>query len=296
MKEQKSFQELSFADNYMFTRVMQNLNVCRKLLEILLGIKISKIRVPVSEATLDASYKAKSIRLDVRTSDPEHEYDIEMQTTNKTDLPLRARYYQSLMDIEATQRGTKYSNLKQNVVIFICLNDPFGQEEPIYTFRNMCEEKKDVRYEDKMIKVFYNCKNCDKIDDGELKALLSYVATKHATSSYTRQLEKQVRRLKVTPREQLYYDNWLEITDDMREDAMEEGYREGLEKGMQEGMQKGMQEGMQKGLNEGAKNKTIEIARNMCDNGIPVEQIATWVKLSVEEVKQIGASRQTQFQ
>ena len=49
----------------------------------------------------------------------------QMQTTDKKDLPLRARYYQSLMDIESTQRGTKYKALKQNVVIFICLQDPF---------------------------------------------------------------------------------------------------------------------------------------------------------------------------
>ena len=59
---------------------------------------------PARKASLAASYDAKSIRLDVRTSDPEHEYDIEMQTTDKKDLPLRARYYQSLMDIESTQR------------------------------------------------------------------------------------------------------------------------------------------------------------------------------------------------
>ena len=30
----------------------------------------------------------------------------QMQTTDKKDLPLRARYYQSLMDIESTQHAT----------------------------------------------------------------------------------------------------------------------------------------------------------------------------------------------
>ena len=166
-RKTKSWEELTFADNYMFTRVMRNLDECKHLLEILLKIKITEISIPETESSLAASYEAKSIRLDVRTSDPEHEYDIEMQTTNEKSLPMRARYYQSLMDIESTQRGTKYKNLKQNVVIFICLEDPFALGEPVYTIKNACMENSDTDYDDKMVKVFYNCTACDKMKDEE---------------------------------------------------------------------------------------------------------------------------------
>ena len=257
MAQQKSFEELTFADNYMFTRVMRNLDDCKELLEILLKIKITSISVPETEATLAASYDAKSIRLDVRTSDPEHEYDIEMQTTDKKDLPLRARYYQSLMDIESTQRGTKYKALKQNVVIFICLNDPFDKEEPVYTFRNTCVENGSVEYDDRMVKVFYNCTECDKIEDAETRALLKYVATRNATSDYTSRLERSVRRLKVTPREQLYYNNWLEL----RDEAREEGKR------------------------EGAHERALEDARRMLADGLSEDLVTKYTALSLEEIK-----------
>ena len=87
----------------------------------------------------------------------------------------------------------------------------------------------------KMVKVFYNCANCDKIEDAETRAFLRYVATKQATTDYTERLEQHVRGLKVTPREQLYYNNWLEITDGIRDEAREEGRREGHLAGIAEG-------------------------------------------------------------
>ena len=259
-RKTKSWEELTFADNYMFTRVMRNLDECKHLLEILLKIKITEITIPEAESTLAASYEAKSIRLDVRTSDPEHEYDIEMQTTNETSLPLRARYYQSLMDIEATQRRTKYKNLKQNVVIFICLKDPFGEDRPVYTIKNICMEKPETKYDDKMIKVFYNCAACDKMEDEETRAFLKYVATKKSTTAYTSRLDKLVEELKVTPREQLYYNNWLDITDEIREEAREEG-RE-----------------------EGAQANAIENARNLLRLGVAEETVSQGCSLPLEQV------------
>ena len=61
------------------------------------------------------------------------------------------------------------------------------------------------------------------MEDGGARALLRYIATRSATSGYTRRLDGLVRRLRMTPREQLYYNNWLDICDELRE----EGYAEG---------------------------------------------------------------------
>ena len=169
------------------------------------------------------------------------------------------------MDIESTQRRTNYKNLKQNVVIFICLFDPFGKEEPVYTIRNACAENPSVQYDDKMVKVFYNCKNCDKIEDEETRAFLKYVATKKPSSDYTSRLEEIVRGLKVTPREQLYYNNWLDITDDIREEAREEG-RE-----------------------EGAQATAIENAKNLLkETDLSLEKIALCCLLPLEEVQKLA--------
>jgi hypothetical protein len=42
----KPVEELTFTDDFMFTKVMKNKSICKGLLERLLGIKISKIEYP----------------------------------------------------------------------------------------------------------------------------------------------------------------------------------------------------------------------------------------------------------
>ena len=122
-------------------------------------------------------------------------------------------------------------------------------------------EKPETKYDDKMIKVFYNCAACDKMEDEETRAFLKYVATKKSTTAYTSRLDKLVEELKVTPREQLYYNNWLDITDEIREEAREEG-RE-----------------------EGAQANAIENARNLLRmNLLTEEQISQAVSLPLEQV------------
>lgn len=257
----KPFGELTIADNYMFTRVMQDMDACREMLEILLGVRIARIGAPAGEATAAAWYGAKSVRLDVRTSDPEHEYDIEMQTADRGDLPLRARYYQSLMDVESVGAGTPYRGLKHSVVIFICLFDPFGRGEPVYTMRTACAEDAGVEYDDRAVKVFYNCRDCGKMAGGERRALLEYIARGHAASGYTRRLDSLVRRMRMTPREVLYYNNWLEL----READLAEGHEEGLL--------------------EGERNHARATARRMLAWGrATAEEIADCTALPLDEV------------
>jgi predicted transposase/invertase (TIGR01784 family) len=62
--------------------------------------------------------------------------------------------------------------------------------------------------------------------------------------------------------------------------AREEGLREGIQKGIQEGIQKGMREGRKEGMQEGMR----EIASRMKERGVPVDQIAEYTGLSLEEI------------
>ena len=52
---------------------------------------------------------AKSVRFDVYTKDDKRIFDIEIQTTNQKNLPKRARYYQSIIDMDNLSHGEKYS-------------------------------------------------------------------------------------------------------------------------------------------------------------------------------------------
>jgi predicted transposase/invertase (TIGR01784 family) len=90
---------------------MKNEELCKELLEKLLHIKIDHIIYPELEKELTAYYEMKSVRLDVYVKDSDKIFDIEMQNQPTNYLPLRTRYYQSMIDVDNLLKGEEYSNL-----------------------------------------------------------------------------------------------------------------------------------------------------------------------------------------
>ena len=117
----KRWEDLDITDDFIFTRVMRNKKLCRTLLEMILKVKVGKIKFLTSHHAIQIDPNAKGIIMDVYLKDE--------------DLPRRARYYQAAADIDTTPKGSEYNDLKQNYVIFICTFDPFHQGKPIYNFQ-----------------------------------------------------------------------------------------------------------------------------------------------------------------
>ena len=65
----KPIEELTFADDFMFGRVMQNPEICKGLLERLLEIKIEKVEYPTLQKSISPHYESKGVRLDVYVQD-----------------------------------------------------------------------------------------------------------------------------------------------------------------------------------------------------------------------------------
>ena len=81
---QKTFEELTIADDFMFCKVMEDENVCRTFLEILLTDTIGTITYLSSQNTVATNSEAKSIRLDVLVKDVSgRTYDIEMSFSDR---------------------------------------------------------------------------------------------------------------------------------------------------------------------------------------------------------------------
>ena len=72
--------------------------------------------------------------------------DIEMQAADmlEGELPLRTRYYQSLIDMATLAKGHTYMELKRSYIIFLCAFDPFGEGRKMYTFSNHCHESENL--------------------------------------------------------------------------------------------------------------------------------------------------------
>lgn len=167
----KGLEERSIKDNFVFGAVMQNPRKCKSLLECILGIKIRKIKYPELEKTIDKAIGSKSVRLDVYVEDEfDTIYNIEIQATNRKNLPKRSRYYQGIIDINIIDKGDDYKKLKKSYVIFICDYDEFGKGRHIYTFENMCLEEPGLRLGDDTVKIILNTKGT--MDDEEIAEIV----------------------------------------------------------------------------------------------------------------------------
>ena len=107
----KKFDDLTFTDHYMFEKVLQNREICKELLERLLKIKIAKMEYPEIEKSISPFYETRGVRLDVYVKDTDKVFDIELQNAIDTHIPLRTRYYQSMLDTDCLLKGQYYSEL-----------------------------------------------------------------------------------------------------------------------------------------------------------------------------------------
>lgn len=228
----KPYNELTIADDFVFGKIFQNKDIFRQLLEILLHTKFpDDIASPITQKSYRVAPDRKRIATDVSTHTAQAEFDVEMQQESRPNLPKRCRYYQAAMDVNFLQRKFEYTQLKENFVIFICLQDPFGRGLPVYTFRNVCLEDTNVQLGDGTTKIFYNAKNYAKLADKEASAIMQYMSTNTATTDYTATLDGMVDTLRTNP---LWCKEYL---DAMQEDLLREheAERRGREAGIKEG-------------------------------------------------------------
>ena len=131
----KDFDDLSFTDDYMFCQTMvQNPELCKELAELIIGKKISKIVNIVDQKAVRVLADGKGVRFDVILEGETEICDIEMQNDiDRSVLPKRSRYYQSVSDVNQLVAGEVYTNLKKSYILFICKDMPF-QEKHLHKF------------------------------------------------------------------------------------------------------------------------------------------------------------------
>ena len=261
----KRWEDLDITDDFIFSRVMRNKKLCRTLLEMILKVKVGKIKFLTSHHAIQIDPNAKGIIMDVYLKDESKVINVEMQTSNKGDLPRRSRYYQAAADIDTTPKGSKYKDLKQNYVIFICTFDPFLKGKPIYKFQNLCLEHDEAIYlGDGTEKIFLNTTAKDLTNlDGELRLFYDYIKEKTAQTAFTKELDATISRMKQEKEERNMY---LTYTSRMME-CRQDGYEEGLERG--------------------AYQKALETAKAMLSLGLPLDQIQLCTSLPLDAVQEL---------
>ena len=93
------WEDLTLTDDYLFSQIMKDEEFCKLFLEMLMGIKITKVIYLEAQKEVNLFPQTKDIRMDVYLEGDDEIYNIEMQTTYKHNLVKRMRYYHSAIDV-----------------------------------------------------------------------------------------------------------------------------------------------------------------------------------------------------
>ncbi len=264
----KKFEDLTIADDYMFYHVMQNEELCKILLNSILADSIEEITEIAVQKSFETSTNAKGIRLDVWVTDKTgKQYNIEMQTTSKPDIPRRMRYYQSAIDSHVLEKGGHYSELADSFIIFICPFDYPKKGLPIYSFTTRCNEDKNITLKDGTTKILINSSASKKVKNKDLKAFLEYMNGRESENDFVNSLKQQIETFKHNNKIREEYMLRMTVEDEIRHDAR------------------------QKGKLEGKLERNTDIALKMVSDGLDIKTISKYTDLPVSEIKKIKNGR-----
>lgn len=289
----EKWERATLADNFIFCKVMtSNPDLCKELLELLLNIKIERIEIPVAERSFKVDYDSKGIRFDVYVKDGTGRcFDIEIQTTNRTNLAKRARYYQGLMDVDSLVSGADYSELNESYVIFLCMEDAFGNGLPVYDFHQVCKQDSEVLLNDGTHKVFFNASKYDKMPTESLREFFKFLNGLNAASDFTDQLEQKVRYAKTNAQWRHRFMTWeqeMRIQVKEKSEQLAKEMAKDLANEMVEDRVNAMRKDIEKEAKEMAVEKVEETAKKLLAEKIAPEVVAKCTGLSVEQVKKLA--------
>ena len=298
----KSLNDVDIRDDFMFSYIMRDSELCLGLLRQLLpDCPIERIeyveleaekqqlektlgtRLETQKALFGAAGK-RSVRLDAYLDDGKTIYNIEMQTAEQIALPQRSRLYQAHIDVNQLERGQYYDELRPSYVIFICTFDPFGKSLYRYSFRNVCREDGEVELQDEAYKLFFNTKGTRGEIPEALKEMLAYINNPEEYPVEESKL-KLIHRLDEAV-------ETAKMSEDWRRAYMT--YQTHLRDAQLEGIAIGRKEGRQEGRLEGRKEGLLEAAKAMLQGHLPVEQIVRFTGLSQEDVQKLAEENPAQ--
>lgn len=272
-KIKKIIQGLNLDDDFLFAKVMSDQDICKKVLEKILNIKIKKLKLPTEQKVIDLVLDSKAIRLDIYVQDESNTvYNVEMQKSKNKNLAKRSRYYQGNIDLDFIQKGEDYSKLYKSFVIFICTFDPFNQGRHLYTFENRCLEDTNLSLGDETTKLFLNTHGNLNDVDSEMVEFLTYI--ENSNDEYANGVKSELVKTIHEKVNHLKNDKSLEVEYMTLYERDKEKFQEGLVQGIEQGIEQGVEQ------------TKLENAKALLDV-LEDEVIAKKIGLSLEVVKKL---------
>lgn len=241
MKQEKSLDQLTIKDNFMFGAVMSQPEICKEFLELVLEIPIDHVVVD-TEKNFIYNPDNHSIRLDVYAKDPaSRHFDVEIQV-RRQNVIKRSRYYHASMDVDFLQHSESYDSLPDMYVIFVCDFDPLGDGFYRYMMESVVKGNPNHVIENGQHTVYLNTVGIHT--HGESDELIKTLHYIHANledsghdfdSPFVARLQQAVSSVKESRQMRNNYMTLHELIRDERLEAREEALAEGRAAGREEG-------------------------------------------------------------
>ena len=143
--------------------------------------------------------------------------------------------------------------------------------------------------------------------NSSLREVLSYIKYQHDQEQMQRLLQEDNRFselernaalvIQATTKTELNIKPNAEVVDmceaiqQMMESSKQQGVLQGMQQGIQQGMQQGRLQGRQEGIQQGSREMQLQIARDMLNANMSMQQVAALTKLTLPEVQQLQKAR-----
>ena len=295
---------LPLTDDYIFKRVFAykgNESVLRDFLEALLKIEIKGIKITNPEIIPYEKGEKRGL-LDIKAEINDGTMlDVEMQMKNERNTDERATEYMGKMISEQLQVGEDYQNLKKSIVIFIT-NYNFLKRNSYHSVGKM---KFDKTIEDEYVNMGYDEEDelaskyievhYIELPKFKKKELSRFTKLDQWMCIFTQNKEgimlaekenKEIKRaintldfLSKDPKERERH-NSIVMAEYNRLVSEQNFFEDGRKEGKME-----RKNGTE--LSSGAKEKTIEIAKKMFKEKLPIEMIEKRTGLAKEEIEKL---------
>ena len=257
-------------------------DLLKKLVAALLGIPLDTIeQFTVQNPEMPPEILGdKFCRLDINMLVNSQRVDLEIQVSDEGYYPERVMLYWAREFSTALAAGQSYSMLPRTLIISILDFKLFDCKE-YHSFFQPLEVTRHTLLSDKMGFHFFELRKLpDEVDEKD--TLLLWLSLFRAETE--EELEK-IKGMGVPTMEQAisaYYS--ITASSEFREiERLREKAGHDEAQALQNAEQKGIQQGMQQGIQKGK----FEIARNLIEMGLPMDQIAAATGLSQTEIENL---------
>ncbi|MBB5226287.1 PD-(D/E)XK nuclease family transposase [Treponema ruminis] len=240
----------------------------KKLTQFLLRILLERDDLFVKSVMTQKEKRnlyGRSVKLDILAVDSNGKnYDVEVQRADEGASPRRVRYNQAMLDSHTLKKMQKFTDLPELYIIFITENDYYGLGFPYYAVEKRIK-KADLPFDDGCNIIYVNG---SYRGDDPLGKLMHDFCTPDADEM-----------------------NYSEIAERVRYHKQQDGGKKNMCRIIEEYGDEREAEGRQK--------TAIANAKNMLNDAVPVEHIAKWTSLPLEQVlalkKELEQQEETAF-